>query len=121
MSGRASGSSDMESLIANLSLGFGVALSVQNLFYCLMGVLNRFWTERATPKPRLRFAMSDSMSLLPEARPDIHRQSQAMDERCHREYCKNRAEHCDVPRGNLRPLVPAREECEHSAEGDLHE
>src|SRR3954466_827133 len=29
----------MESLIANLSLGFGVALSFQNLFYCLMGVL----------------------------------------------------------------------------------
>src|SRR3954467_401877 len=29
----------MEQLIANLSLGFGVALSFQNLFYCLMGVL----------------------------------------------------------------------------------
>jgi putative tricarboxylic transport membrane protein len=29
----------MESLIANLGLGFGVALSLANLFYCLMGVL----------------------------------------------------------------------------------
>src|SRR3954470_3446034 len=29
----------MEQLIANLGLGFGVALSFQNLFYCLMGVL----------------------------------------------------------------------------------
>src|SRR4051794_16858206 len=29
----------MESLIDNLSLGFGVALSLANLFYCLMGVI----------------------------------------------------------------------------------
>ena len=29
----------MESLFANLSLGFGVALSLQNLFYCFMGVV----------------------------------------------------------------------------------
>ena len=29
----------MESLFANLALGFGVALSVQNLLYCLLGVL----------------------------------------------------------------------------------
>src|SRR5437867_3709814 len=29
----------MESLFSNLALGFGVALSVQNVFYCLMGVL----------------------------------------------------------------------------------
>jgi TctA family transporter len=29
----------MEQLIANLTLGFGVALSFQNLFYCLMGVM----------------------------------------------------------------------------------
>jgi TctA family transporter len=29
----------MEALFANLSLGFGVALSFQNLFYCLMGVV----------------------------------------------------------------------------------
>src|SRR5262252_1151017 len=29
----------MESLVANLGLGFSVALSIQNLFYCLMGVL----------------------------------------------------------------------------------
>jgi putative tricarboxylic transport membrane protein len=29
----------MEQLIANLSLGFGVALSLQNVFYCLMGVM----------------------------------------------------------------------------------
>jgi putative tricarboxylic transport membrane protein len=29
----------MEALFANLGLGFGVALSLQNLFYCLMGVL----------------------------------------------------------------------------------
>jgi putative tricarboxylic transport membrane protein len=29
----------MEALFANLGLGFGVALSFQNLFYCLMGVL----------------------------------------------------------------------------------
>jgi len=29
----------MEALFTNLSLGFGVALSFQNLFYCLMGVV----------------------------------------------------------------------------------
>src|SRR3990172_4231578 len=29
----------MEQLIANLTLGFGVALSLQNLLYCLLGVL----------------------------------------------------------------------------------
>jgi putative tricarboxylic transport membrane protein len=29
----------MEALIANLSLGFGVALSLQNILYCLMGVM----------------------------------------------------------------------------------
>src|SRR3990172_599230 len=29
----------MEQLIANLTLGFGVALSLQNLLYCLVGVL----------------------------------------------------------------------------------
>src|SRR4030081_279081 len=29
----------MEALFANLGLGFSVALSFQNLFYCLMGVL----------------------------------------------------------------------------------
>ena len=29
----------METLFANLGLGFSVALSIQNLFYCLMGVL----------------------------------------------------------------------------------
>src|SRR3954468_19327339 len=29
----------MESLIDNLGLGFGVALSLANLFYCLMGVI----------------------------------------------------------------------------------
>src|SRR5256885_1945594 len=29
----------MESLFSNLALGFGVALSFQNLFYCLMGVM----------------------------------------------------------------------------------
>ncbi|MGC2520223.1 MAG: tripartite tricarboxylate transporter permease [Burkholderiales bacterium] len=29
----------MEGLIAHLGVGFGVALSLQNLFYCLMGVL----------------------------------------------------------------------------------
>src|SRR6266700_3760775 len=29
----------MESLFSNLVLGFGVALSLQNLFYCLMGVM----------------------------------------------------------------------------------
>src|SRR2546427_8513906 len=29
----------MESLFSNLALGFSVALSLQNLFYCLMGVL----------------------------------------------------------------------------------
>src|SRR5438034_11060923 len=29
----------MESLFSNLALGFGVALSLQNLFYCLMGVM----------------------------------------------------------------------------------
>jgi len=29
----------MESLFANLALGFGVALSIQNLLYCLLGVL----------------------------------------------------------------------------------
>jgi putative tricarboxylic transport membrane protein len=29
----------MEQLVANLSLGFGVALSIQNVFYCLMGVM----------------------------------------------------------------------------------
>ncbi len=29
----------MEQLISNLALGFGVALSIQNLFYCLGGVL----------------------------------------------------------------------------------
>src|SRR5438034_3505969 len=29
----------MESLFSNLALGFSVALSIQNLFYCLMGVL----------------------------------------------------------------------------------
>ena len=29
----------MEHLFANLSLGFGVALSVQNLLYCLIGCL----------------------------------------------------------------------------------
>jgi TctA family transporter len=29
----------MEQLLANLGLGFGVALSLQNLFYCLFGVL----------------------------------------------------------------------------------
>jgi TctA family transporter len=29
----------MESLFANLALGFGVALSIQNLLYCLLGVM----------------------------------------------------------------------------------
>src|SRR3972149_1365196 len=29
----------MESLFANLALGFGVALSIQNLLYCFMGVV----------------------------------------------------------------------------------
>src|SRR5581483_9009903 len=29
----------MDQLIANLGLGFGVALSLQNVFYCLMGVM----------------------------------------------------------------------------------
>src|SRR3990170_3862231 len=29
----------MGDLVANLTLGFGVALSLQNLLYCLMGVL----------------------------------------------------------------------------------
>jgi len=29
----------MEALFTNLSLGFGVALSLQNLFYCFMGVV----------------------------------------------------------------------------------
>src|SRR5258706_6161970 len=29
----------MESLFSNLALGFSVALSLQNLFYCLMGVM----------------------------------------------------------------------------------
>src|SRR5881296_4195539 len=29
----------MEALLTNLGLGFGVALSLQNLFYCFMGVV----------------------------------------------------------------------------------